>query len=177
MIPMSNSTAFAAASVAPNVDISKKPRESPFIPKFPTIPESDDWSGLDDDDGLKYDLIRTYLKTKVDWTLDYLILPNICFYQVNKSRFKQLMDDKSSFVQLVNRKEIVDGLIEKFKNMDSLYLYGPSGCGKSFIIYQIACQLMREDDTIVIYVNRASPAVITDILQMLKTRYFCCFII
>jgi hypothetical protein len=119
--------AFAADSVASNVVTSKKPRESPT---FPAIPESDDWSGLDDDDGLKYERIRTYLNNKVDWSSDYLILPNICLYRINTLRFEPLMDEKSSFIQLVNRKEIVDGLIEKFKNMDSLYLYGPSGCGK-----------------------------------------------
>jgi DNA replication protein DnaC len=115
----------------------------------------------------------------VDWSLDYLILPNICLYRINASTFEQLMNEKSSFIQLVNRKKIVDELIEMFKSrsIDSLYLYGPSGCGKSFIIYQIACQLMREDYTMVIYVNKASPDVIHDILRMLKTRYFSTLII
>jgi hypothetical protein len=49
------SPAFAAASVESNEVISKKPRESSLIPKFPAIPESDDWSELKDDDGLKYE--------------------------------------------------------------------------------------------------------------------------
>jgi hypothetical protein len=139
----------------------------------PAFPNNDTWSRLDNCNGQKYELIKHYLEN-INWSTPYLILPNICFSQINEERFYPLMNGERSFVRLINRSELVDGLVYDYKNdfYNSYYLLDLPGCGKSFIIYQIACKLMCSDKNVVIYVNQTSETTIADIMIMLKTRYF-----
>jgi hypothetical protein len=142
----------------------------------PQFPEKANWADLKNNEGLKYELIKKYLKDLdvEDWKSPYLMLPNICFTEINGPRFHPHMNTERSFIRLINRNDIVTARIKDYENdlFKSLYLYGPLGCGKSFIIYHTACKLMCSNDNVVIYVNKASPTTITDILRLLKTRYY-----
>ena len=134
----------------------------------------DTWSKLQNNDGQKYEEMTKFLNNsnKVNWSDNYLVLPNICFSDLNETRFEPLMNENLSFLRLINRKPTIDDYMALYsaRSNKSLYIYGPAGSGKSFILYAMAARLMCESSNVVIYINNASGTTIEDILTMLKTR-------
>ena len=72
-----------------------------------------------------------------------------------------LWNGNFSFLKIVNRKHMVDEIIEELNNQTKKYghffhiVYGPQGCGKSFILYQLAATLMKDKSNFVVYINKA----------------------
>ena len=172
---MQSSTSAAAETVQQQ----KNAIEMPEFFDETTLDEQERWSTLNDNDPRKYLNVRLFLQTKVDWSQKYLMLPNICFTPIQETRFLPLMNNKQSFIRLINRmdsneKFILDKYLAEFNNpcKGSLYLYGPIGTGKSFIMYTLAAKLMSNDNNNeVIYINKGSESTIEEIIELLR---ICC---
>jgi len=156
--------------------------------KAPYAPLDNYWDDLSDYTLKKFTnkskLIFESLQNK-SFTEDIIYLPNILFTKLFRDeRFEKLTNNLSrnfQFIRVVNRRNLVDKYIDKIVKNEyalagkPLVIYGPQGGGKSLLVYQLAATLMRDQQNIVVYINKATDMdLIGDIVEILYAQL--CFL-